>query len=156
MVSLAWKNLDKAAVGRYAEYYVKMEMTARKFEIYVPELDDHGVDFLARRRPGPYLEIQVKAIRQPGYVFLRKKHFPLGRERFLIIVRLTEDEAPALHLIPSLVWQTPDDLFVSREYGAPRVSDPEWGISLSALRMSRLAPYRLDQQLEFLARDGLA
>jgi len=37
----------QTAVGRYAEYYVKMEFTLHGFDVYsAAEVDDKGIDFV--------------------------------------------------------------------------------------------------------------
>jgi hypothetical protein len=35
-------------LGRYAEYYAKMEFASYGFEVYTSEVDDHGVDFVVK------------------------------------------------------------------------------------------------------------
>ena len=63
-----WSALNTQQVGAYAEYFVKMELTMYGFEVYTTEVDDHGIDFVARRYGGPFIEVQVKSLR---YVQLR-------------------------------------------------------------------------------------
>ena len=60
-------------VGRYAEYYAKMEFTSYGFDVYTSEVDDHGVDFVAKNLSGEYFEIQVKSVRNDNYVFIHKE-----------------------------------------------------------------------------------
>ena len=43
-----WSELSKQQIGRYAEYYAKMEFASYGFEVYTSEVDDHGVDFVAK------------------------------------------------------------------------------------------------------------
>ena len=35
-------------LGKYAEYYSKMEFTSYGYDVYTSEIDDHGVDFAAK------------------------------------------------------------------------------------------------------------
>ncbi len=57
-----WSRLNKQQVGAYTEYFVKMELTMYGFQVYKTEVDDRGIDFVARYEQGPFLEIQVKSV----------------------------------------------------------------------------------------------
>lgn len=35
-------------LGKYAEYYSKMEFTSYGYDVYTSEIDGHGVDFVAK------------------------------------------------------------------------------------------------------------
>ena len=59
-----WSKLNNIQLGRYAEYYAKMEFASYGFEVYTSEVDDHGIDFIAKTKNSRYLEIQVKSVRQ--------------------------------------------------------------------------------------------
>lgn len=140
-----WSNLNKQQVGAYAEYFVKMELTMHGFQVYSTEVDDRGIDFVARREDGPFIEVQVKSLRSTGYVFMQKSKFPIREHMYLALVLFTENEAPRLFLIPSTTWLAPNEAFVGREYGAEgQTSKPEWGINLSKKNMPYIAPYEFD------------
>ncbi len=47
-----WSKLNKLQLGRYAEYYAKMEFASYGFEVYTSEVDDHGIDFIAKEKNG--------------------------------------------------------------------------------------------------------
>lgn len=70
-----WSQLNLQQVGTYTEYFVKMELTMYGFQVYTTEVDNHGIDFVARHGRGTFLEIQVKSLRvkrgkRSGYVFV--------------------------------------------------------------------------------------
>ena len=44
---MKWSERTGLEIGRYAEYYAKMEFTSYGFEVFTSELADHGVDFIA-------------------------------------------------------------------------------------------------------------
>ena len=96
-----WKSLNKQQVGAYAEYFVKMELTMHGFQVYSTEVDDRGIDFVARREIGPFIEIQVKSLRAMGYVFVQKTKFPL-RQSPGISAAIPGGEAPE----NLLIWTT--------------------------------------------------
>ena len=55
-----WGKLNHLQLGRYAEYYAKMEFTLLGFDVYEPEVDDKGIDFIIRKDEDNFYEIQVK------------------------------------------------------------------------------------------------
>lgn len=148
-----WSDLNTQQVGTYSEYFVKMELTMHGFQVYGTEVDDRGIDFVARHGRGPFLEIQVKSLRSTGYVFMRKEHFRPADNLFLALALLFEGQAPQLFLIPSTVWLTPELVFVDRNYDGLK-SAPEWGLNLSQKNMAALEPYRFERMVERLVRQS--
>lgn len=143
MARYQWKSLSTLQVGRYAEYFVKMDLTMYGYEVFSSEVDDRGIDFIARGGGG-FLEIQVKASRNLSYVFVRKEDFPLTPDRLIALVLLEDGKEPELYLIPMTAWAEPNRLFVSRDYDGLK-SKPEWGLNLSLTNLPLLEPYRLEQ-----------
>ena len=137
-------RLNKQQVGAYAEYFVKMELTMYGFQVYETEVDDRGIDFIARFEDGPFIEVQVKSLRSLGYAFAQKEKFAHREHLFMALALFTEGTSPALYLIPSLAWRTPNQLLVSRDYEGLK-SKPEWGLNLSQKNMAVLEQYRFDQ-----------
>src|SRR3990170_2253645 len=45
----AWSELNSLQIGKYAEYFVKMEFTQYGFDVYSSEVDDRGIDFVVRK-----------------------------------------------------------------------------------------------------------
>ena len=52
-----WTKLSSIQLGRYAEYFVKMEFTLLGFDVYEPEIDDKGIDFIIRKDLNKFYEI---------------------------------------------------------------------------------------------------
>jgi len=146
---VAWSSLKTSQLGRYAEYVVRMEMARLGCDVYVPEVDDKGIDLVVRLAPGSYAEVQAKGVRGYSYVFMRKNVFPLSASRYLALVRFTDGRWPDVYLIPATAWLTPDAVFTSRDY-VGRKSAPEWGLNLSAKAMPLLEPFRLERQVSRL------
>jgi hypothetical protein len=67
-----WSRLNHLQVGKFAEYFVKMEFTLYGFDIYTSEVDDRGIDFVIRRGQDHYYDVQVKSLRGMGYIFFQK------------------------------------------------------------------------------------
>jgi len=130
-----------------------MELTMYGFQVYTTEVDDRGIDFVARYESGPFYQIQVKSLRSNGYVFMQKDKFDPDKDMYLALVILVDGQPPELFLIPSTVWKNPDAVFVSRDYEGLK-SKPEWGLNISNKNMPALNSYRFDKTVEFLCRSS--
>ena len=122
MQRYTWSRLNKQQVGAYTEYFVKMELTMYGFQVYGTEVDDRGIDFVARHDRGPFIEVQVKSLRPIGYVFMQKDKFTLREHLYLALGLLSKCKFVLLI--------TPDD-------GSPRHGRPGPSrMHLSALETS--------------------
>lgn len=74
-----WSRLNHLQLGRYAEYFVKMEFTLFGFDVYTAEVDDKGIDFVVRKDATQYYDVQVKSVFKSTYIFMQKEKFDLGR-----------------------------------------------------------------------------
>ena len=144
MERFAWARLNHLQIGRYAEYFAKMEFTLYGFDVYTPEVDNRGIDFVARRGEERFYEVQAKSIRGLNYIFFPKEHFQLRDGLLAAVVIFLEGQAPDLFLIHSTVWRTANALFVSRDYEGKK-SKPEWGLNLSRRNLPLLRPFAFDR-----------
>lgn len=146
-----WSKLNSLQFGRYAEYYAKMEFASYGFEVYTSEVDDHGVDFIAKL-PGEnrFYEVQVKSLRDYGYIFMAKSKMPkLSDERLICVLHFIDGKLPDVFVIPASAWQNPNAVFVDRKYDKPgQKSEPEWGINVSKKNYSLLNEYQANRWLE--------
>lgn len=51
----------KASFGKRIEHYIISKMLKEGLDVYLPMVDDHGIDAVVKRPDGTYVEIQVKA-----------------------------------------------------------------------------------------------
>ena len=144
MTAFVWKSISSLHLGRYAEYFVKMECARAGLDVYASEVDDRGIDFVIRRDVERYYDVQVKSICGTNYVFMRKSTFVPRPGLLLALVMLLEGQSPRLYLIPSTAWTIPNALFVSRDYGEGLKSPPEWGLNLSGRNLALLDPYEFE------------
>ena len=112
----SWSRLTPLQVGRYAEYFAKMEFTLYGFDVYSTEVDDKGIDFVIRRSEERYYDVQVKSSRNANYIFFAKSKFALRENLLAAIVLFLDGQSPDLFLVPSSVWLQPNALFTSRDY----------------------------------------
>lgn len=136
-----WSRLNHLQLGRYAEYFTKMQFVLLGLDVYSAEVDDRGIDFVVRQEPDRYWDVQVKSACKLNYVFMRKEVFPL-RPNLLLALTLFEDgRDPDQYLIPATRWTQPGELFVERDYEG-KISKPEFGLNLSRKRLHELDPFR--------------
>ena len=158
MPNTNWNDLTPMQLGTYAEYYAKMEFASYGFDVYTSEVDDHGVDFIAKSPNGTYYEVQAKSTR-PGtdYIFVRKNTLrdgsaSLNATHLLCYLRFKDGTLPDVYVIPYSVWlkskgpNNPDCMFVDRaDY-----ESPEYGMNCSERNMPQLSDYRSEDYLRKL------
>ena len=147
MPNTNWSILNHLQLGRYAEYYAKMEFASYGFEVYTSEVDDHGVDFVAKL-PGEnrYYEVQVKSVRDYGYIYMAKSKMPeLSEDRLVCYLHFIDGQLPDVFVIPATAWENPNAVLVDRKYDKPgQKSEPEWGINISKKNYNLLDKYKAD------------
>jgi hypothetical protein len=142
----SWSHLSHLQVGRYAEYLVKMEFTRLGFSVFSAEVDDRGIDVVIRKDATTYYDVQVKAVRGFSYIFFEKEKFDLRANNLAAVVVFEEGQPPHLFLISSTNWLQPGSLLVSKDYGAPLKSKPEWGINLSRKNWAELCQFAFESE----------
>ena len=151
MPSTNWSKLNHLQLGRYAEYYAKMEFASYGFEVYTSEVDDHGVDFIVKLpKENTFYEVQVKSVRDYGYVFVAKSKMPeLTDNRLVCYMHFVDGKLPDVFVIPATAWLTPNAVLVDRKYDKPgQKSAPEWGINISKKNYDLLTEYKAENWLQ--------
>lgn len=147
MPNTNWAKLNHLQLGRYAEYYAKMEFASYGFELYTSEVDDHGVDFIAKI-PGEnkFYEVQVKSVRDYGYAYMAKSKMPeLSEYRLVCYLHFIDGKLPDVFVIPATAWKNPNAVLVDRIYDKPgQKSEAEWGINISKKNYNLLYEYKSD------------
>lgn len=143
-----WSRLTHLQLGKYAEYYAKMEFTLHGFDVYTAEVDDKGIDFVIRK-DGKYYDVQVKSVRGYQYVFFPKSKFLLRKNLLATVLIFLPGAAPRIFLIPSEVWEVPKPPFTSMDYEGKK-SAPEWGINVSKKNDAVLDAFIFDKVVSTL------
>jgi hypothetical protein len=124
-----------------------MEFASYGFEVYTSEVDDHCVDFVAKL-PGEnrYYEVQVKSVRDYGYIYMAKSKMPeLSEDRLVCYLHFIDGQLPDVFVIPATAWENPNAVLVDRKYDKPgQKSEPEWGINISKKNYNLLDEYKAD------------
>lgn len=145
--SYQWSKLTHLQVGRYAEYFFKMQFVLLGYDVYAAEVDERGIDFVLRREPGDYWDVQVKSIRKTGYVFFPKSKFRIRANLLAAVAIFQDGREPDLFMIPATQWLKPNGVFVDRDYEGLK-SAPEYGVNLSRKGIKTLEPFRFSEAVE--------
>ena len=144
-----WAELNRLQTGRYGEYFAKMALVPAGFDVFSPEVDDKGIDFVLRANGDApsYYDVQVKTVRSRNtYVFMRKEKFRLRPNLLLALVVLDGGSEPEIYLIPASAWRNARRPFTDRAYEGKK-SAPEYGLLLSSAAMAALEPFRFTGRL---------
>ena len=151
-----WSALDRPQLREVAIGLARRSLEDAGYTVAGPF--DQRSNILAADGGHVPLEIHVRTSRNFNYTFLTKANFQPADDRAALLVLLLDDDHPRLYLIPSRAWETPNGLLVDREYD-DLASDPEWGLTLSADKLSLLERFRLgsaehDERTDRLAAEG--
>lgn len=150
MPNKEWNKLNNLQLGRYAEYFAKMEFASYGLDVYTSEVDDHGVDFVVKDKNGRFCEIQVKAKTEKGYVFMQKSKFDLDNKNLYLALLIFEtSKLPDIFIIPAEAWKVPNEVFVDRKYDKPgQKSKPEYGINISQKNYDILEIFKIEEAIK--------
>ena len=151
MYNMHWSRNDftAQAVGTFCEHYAKMVLLSYGVDVYTPERDDHGIDFVAEGRKG-FLKFQVKSSRSFNQVTMEKNKFNIEDDSlFLFLMLLFDGEHPHSYLIPATAWQQGGKLLVSHDCVGKK-SKPSHDVNISRKNMPELEKYRLETRIAFL------
>lgn len=140
----AWSSLNRIQKGTYGEYFAKMEFTMYGFEVYTSEVDDRGVDFVVRRPPGGFFDIQVKTITDMNLAYVNKNKFKQIDSYLVLLVRLHEGEPPQLFVFRGIDWDNSNKLLVYNPYDGKK-SAPAYEVHLTKDREEMLSKYSFDR-----------
>lgn len=151
MANTKWNILNRMQLGRYAEYFAKMEFASYGLDVYTSEVDDHGIDFIIKDKKNIFNEIQVKALRDKGYTFMQQEKFDLNSKTlYLALLIFEEDKLPNIYLVPTSAWNNENNMFVVRNYDMGQKSKPEYGVSITNSNKDLLEQYRFETMIKKL------
>jgi len=142
------QNGDKDQLHEKAEKLAKTEFAKHGFQLTQSRPNEKHVDMIVQKPSGKRYKVRLQSRTWPNYPYFPKETFEPANDLFAVLV-LFEGSREALYLIPSLAWNTPDDLFVSRDYEKKK-SKPEWGLNLSEKNRKQLDEYQFDRQINKL------
>jgi len=123
-----------------------MAFTSYGYEVYTSEVDDRGIDFVVRKEPGEFLEVQVKSVTGNNYSFIEKSKFKMSDRFIVLLVRFIEGEEPQMYLFRGTDWNGNIQFLVGHDY-VGKNSKPEYGINLSNKNYNELMKFEFNQRI---------
>jgi hypothetical protein len=82
-----WSRLSILQKGSFGEHFAKMEFAMFCFLVFSSEVDDRGIDFVARTLAGNHYDVQVKTITNHNYTYISESKFSDTLLVCLIVLR---------------------------------------------------------------------
>ena len=143
MPNMKWSELSRLQLGQYGEYYAMMEFASYGCDVYTSQVDDHGVDFVAKIN-GKFYEVQVKSVRGNGPANILRKHMDVNDEfRLVCYLNFSDETLPSIYIIPAIAWKSLNKVLKYHE------RDDYWAISYSENKKELLAAY---EAVEFFSK----
>lgn len=123
-----WQELDQSDVPRLAVALVREALIGHGLRVRQPA--DHISTLLARRGDRE-IEVQVRSARKrSGAPFWRKQDFEPHEDLYAAVVILDTGRPPALYLVSSLAWRSPDDVLRDLPNRGGKTV-PEWRFNIT-------------------------
>lgn len=78
---------DNASFGKKIEYKIEGELSNQGYDVYLPIVDDHGVDCVVKKSDGVFVEIQIKGRSKtadnPGHFYVDNHESPKDNFYFI-------------------------------------------------------------------------
>jgi hypothetical protein len=148
LFDINYKSYHHIKIGKIGEYWMKLCLSLLDLDVYTPEVDNKGIDFIVRFNDKTYIDIQVKTIREKTtYVYMDKDNISwktLRDNLYLALVILKNNSIPSIYLINSTEWNNPNNLLKDYNYSKKGLkSKDDWGINISKKNMELLQKYEL-------------
>jgi hypothetical protein len=142
-----WSTLNRLQKGSLGEYFSKMEFSMYGLLVFSAEVDDRGIDFVARNNKGFHFDVQVKTITDKNYTYISESKF--FSELVVCLVVLIEHQPPELFLFRGTDWaESNDGLLTKNHY--PNAKEPEYSMTITKKRMPILERFRFDNRISLL------
>lgn len=150
-----WEKLNNLQKGSFGEHFAKMEFAMYGLLVFTAEVDDRGIDFVARNENGLHFDIQVKTITGRHYTFIYESKF---YENLIVsLVILNQLAPPEIYLFRKDDWnceEYKDTPLTHRKY--PNAKEPEYGINITKGREPLLQHFLFEKRiLELLPSNNI-
>ena len=139
---------------KFAQHFVKLELMKAWLEVFASESGSRGVDFIVKTQSGKYHELYLQPINleKDRSVKIQKEDLgELKENLWIALVLFMKEMEPVLHLIPSRIFETPDDyIFIDSEQGERFKQLSNWEIKVFTKAIPELSKYSLSNMLSKL------
>ena len=144
-----WSALNTLQKGMYGEYFAKMEFAMFGFLVFSSEVDDRGIDFVARSSDGKHFDIQVKTITGTNYTFIKESKFDEALVVCLIV--LNERVPPSAYLFVRDDWNKSNNSELLKLKKFDNASEAEYGVYLAQKRAALLSTFEISSRIHLLS-----
>jgi hypothetical protein len=136
-----WSALNNQQKGSFGEHFAKMEFAMYGFLVFTAEVDDRGIDFVARNEKGNHFDVQVKTITGRNYTFVKESKF--AKSLLICLVVLEDGRPPDMFLLRGSDWDKDTDNLL-RKNSFPNAKEPEYGIHLTKTGHDAIQQFRFE------------
>lgn len=140
-----WSKLNKIQKGSFGEHFAKMEFAMYGFLVFSAEVDDRGIDFVARRDDGLHFDVQVKTITERNYTYISQSKF--SEDLVICLVVLKEQFQPNLFLFRGSDWNCDTSGLLKPMKKYPSQKEAEYGINITKERVPLLQEFTFDKRV---------
>lgn len=137
--------MDK--IYKYAQHFAKLEFMKAHLEVFQNESANKGIEFIVKNRLGDYHEIYLQPINLEKDRSVKIPKPDLGELKdslWIALVLLMQETEPVLYLIPSTIFENPDNyIFFENEQGEQFSYLSNWEIKVFTKAIPELSKYEL-------------
>jgi predicted RNase H-like HicB family nuclease len=141
-----WNRLTRLQKGAFGEQYAKMLFTRHDAEVYSSDIDDRGIDFVARFPGSEFYEVQVKTVTNMNLAYINEDKFKRSDRFLVVLIRLEQSKEPKMYVFRGNEWDSKDGLLKYKPYTNAK-SQPAYEIHLSQGRIQQMGKYRFEKRV---------
>ena len=115
--------------------------------VFSAEVDDRGIDFVARRNDGVHFDVQVKTITKRNYTYISQSKF--SEKLVVCLVVLSELSSPEMFLFLGSDWSKDKSGLLSHKK-FPSQKEAEYGINITMERLPLLQEFLFNKRVSAL------
>ncbi len=139
---------------KYAEYLVKLEFMKARYEVFVNDSGSRGVDFIIKAKSGKYHEVSLQALNleKDRSIKIPKSIWngEMRENRWIALVLFMKEMEPVVYLIPSKVWENPNQIFIDNDQGERFSHLSNWEIHVFTKAIQELSQYAFVEKVKEL------
>lgn len=140
---------------KYASHYVKLDLMKARLEFFSNDSGTKGVDLIIKTKQGSYHEISIQALNLEGSersIKIPKSNwdYELRDNLWVALVLFMKDMEPAFYLIPSIIWENPNQIFIDNDQGERHKHLSNWEIKLFTKAIQELRKYGFHDMVQEL------
>lgn len=148
MIECNWSKLNSKQLGCMGEYYAKMVFLSYGWYVYTPEVDDHGVDFIAENPDREKIfRVQVKSVSKDT-LNIQKNKIVINDNWLLCYLRFKDGELPDVYLWKTSEWNNEKNKEILGENNYEHAdSEPEWNVKYSKTNAQKFDKFRIEDSI---------